>query len=165
VLIAQAYERLQADKVIAEGNFQGEQVRLVMKVAQTETGIRVNFGLVHASRGKALRAEPVVALYEQKRVHHVGRLPGLEYQMTHWVPPQNSDGSSATDAGDPDVKDEPSAEPETSEEPVPSSYSPDRVDALVFLVTDLLLGNSGPGQILVPQGRVAGVGRMGGRWG
>lgn len=164
VLTAQAYERLQADKVIAEGNFQGEQVRLVMKVAQTETGIRVNFGLVHASRGKALRAEPVVALYEQNRVHHVGRLAGLEHQMTHWVPPQNSDGSAAKDAGDPDVKSEPDPEAETSDEPVPSNYSPDRVDALVFLVTELLLGNSGPGKILVPKGRVPGInsGRMGG---
>jgi phage terminase large subunit-like protein len=151
ILVAQAYERLRADKVIAEGNFQGEQVRLVMKTAHVETDIRVNFSLVHASRGKALRAEPVVALYEQKRVHHVGRLPGLEHQMTHWVPPQNSDGyRGPKDAGDPDVKVEPDPEAETSEEPVPSNYSPDRVDALVFLVTELLLGSGGPAQVVLP---------------
>jgi phage terminase large subunit-like protein len=166
-VVSHAYDRLSADKVIAEGNFQGEQVRLAMKVAQTETDIRVNFDLVNASRGKALRAEPVVALYEQNRVHHIGRLAGLEYQMTHWVPPQNSDGSTGLDAGDPDVQTEPDAtDVETSEEAVPSNYSPDRVDALVFLVTELLLGKGGPAQILVPKGRVTGVGRgtMRGRW-
>lgn len=147
-VVAKAYERLAADKVIAEGNFQGEQVRLVMKTAHVETGVRVNFDLVHASRGKVLRAEPVVALYEQGRVHHVGGLPGLEYQMTHWVPPRNSDGT-AGDVGD---REEPAADPDTSEEAVPSEYSPDRVDALVFLVTDLLLGDSGPGRLQVAQG-------------
>jgi phage terminase large subunit-like protein len=150
-VVAKAYERLEADGVIAEGNFQGEQVRLVMKVAQTETDILVNFKLVHASRGKVLRAEPVVALYEQGRVHHVGRHVGVEHQMTHWVPPRNSEGDGQ-DKGDPELVEqaEPAGEAETSEEPLPSDYSPDRVDALVFLVTDLLLGAGGPGQILAP---------------
>jgi phage terminase large subunit-like protein len=41
---------------------------------------------IHASRGKALRAEPVVALYEQGRVHHVGVHAELEEQLTTWVP-------------------------------------------------------------------------------
>jgi phage terminase large subunit-like protein len=137
--------------VIAEGNFQGEQVRLVMKVAQTETEILVNFRLVHASRGKVLRAEPVVALYEQGRVHHVGRHVGLEHQMTHWVPPRNDQGAGA-DKGDPELveQSEPGGDAETSEAPLPSDYSPDRVDAAVFLLTDLLLGSGGPGQILAP---------------
>lgn len=147
--VARAYERLAADQVIAEGNFQGEQVRLVMKTAYADTSIRVNFKLVTASRGKVLRAEPVVALYEQGRVHHVGRHVGLEYQMTHWVPPRNSDGSS--DVGDPELV----VDAETSEDPLPSDYSPDRVDALVFLVTELLLGSGGPGRMLVPPRDVA----------
>lgn len=148
--VALAYDRLGADRVIAEGNFQGEQVKLVMKSAYATTGIQMNFELVHASRGKVLRAEPVVGLYEQGRVHHVGRLMGLEYQMTRWVPPRNTDGSIA-DRGDPDARVEPDpADPETSEEAVPSNYSPDRVDALVFLVTDLLLGPGGPASLLVP---------------
>jgi phage terminase large subunit-like protein len=155
---AKAYDRLQADQVIAEGNFQGEQVRLVMKTAHAETGVLVNFKLVNASRGKVLRAEPVVALYEQRRVHHIGRFPGLEHQMTHWVPPRNSDGTSA-DRGDPEQP-EPDGDAETSEEPMPSDYSPDRVDALVFLVTELLLGPGGPARISVPQGTLPG--RLGG---
>lgn len=150
-LVAKAYARLDADAVIAEGNFQGEQVRLVMKVAQTETQIAVNYRLVHASRGKVLRAEPVVALYEQGRIHHVGRHVGLEHQMTHWVPPRNADGAGE-DKGDPELveQSEPAGDGETSEQPLPSDYSPDRVDALVFLLTDLLLGAGGPGQLLAP---------------
>ncbi len=146
---AEAYDRLQADRLIAEGNFQGEQVRLVMRTTQAETGIQVNFALVNASRGKALRAEPVVALYEQGRVHHVGELAGLEYQMTHWVPPRNATGDMV-DHGDP----EPTVDPETSDEAVPSEYSPDRVDALVFLVTELLLGPSAVVDVQVPRGRI-----------
>ncbi len=161
-VVAKAYERLAADQVIAEGNFQGEQVRLVMKTAHAETGVLVNFKLVTASRGKVLRAEPVVALYEQKRVHHIGRFPGLEHQMTHWVPPRNSDGSGI-DTGDPEQEapePEPDGDAETSEEPMPSDYSPDRVDALVFLVTELLLGPGGPTRLSVPQGTLPG--RIGG---
>ena len=41
---------------------------------------------VHASRGKAIRAQPVASLYEQGRVHHVGVFPDLESQMCTWVP-------------------------------------------------------------------------------
>jgi phage terminase large subunit-like protein len=120
-----------------------------MKTALAETGINVNFGLVNASRGKVLRAEPVVALYEQGRVHHVGRhLLGLEHQMSHWVPPRNSPGDTR-DAGDPEIH----TDPETSDDPMPSDYSPDRVDALVFLVTELLLANGGPALVTIPQGQ------------
>ena len=41
----------------------------------------VPFAAVHASRGKVTRAEPVAALYEQGRVHHLGAFPQLEDQM------------------------------------------------------------------------------------
>ena len=41
----------------------------------------VSFKAVHASRGKAVRAEPVASLYEQGRVHHVGTFPALEDQL------------------------------------------------------------------------------------
>jgi phage terminase large subunit-like protein len=67
--------------------------------------------LVHASRGKVLRAEPVVALYEQRRVHHVGVLPALEDQQCQW-------------------------------EPAGGGPSPDRVDAAVWAVTELMLRRS-----------------------
>jgi phage terminase large subunit-like protein len=163
---AEAYERLEADVVTAEQNFQAEQVKLVMKTVATDdpeadwTGVNVHFELVSASRGKVLRAEPVVGLYEQGRVHHVGRHAGLEFQMTHWVPPRNDPGGRR-DAGDPEP--EPIGDAETSELPMPSEYSPDRVDALVFLVTKLLLGSGGPGRLHIPQG--GSMRRPGGRGG
>jgi phage terminase large subunit-like protein len=67
----------------------------------------VPYRKVTASRGKRLRAEPVAALYEQGRVHHVGQLGDLEEQMVSWTP----------EVG----------------------WSPDRLDALVWAVTDLVL--------------------------
>ena len=67
---------------------------------------------IQARRGKYIRAEPVAALYEQGRVHHVGRFPALEDQMCTWTP----------DIG--------------------PSYSPDRADALVHAVTDLILNRN-----------------------
>lgn len=46
----------------------------------------IPFEAVHASRGKATRAEPVSALYEQGLIHHFGTFPELEDQMCEWVP-------------------------------------------------------------------------------
>lgn len=70
---------------------------------------------VHASRGKEIRAEPISSLYEQGRVHHVGSFNSLEDQMVTWVP--KGKGRS-------DVK------------------SPDRLDALVWALTELSIGGS-----------------------
>jgi len=47
---------------------------------------RVSYSDVRATRGKYTRAEPVAALYEQGKVHHVGVLAELEGQMTSWEP-------------------------------------------------------------------------------
>ena len=63
--------------------------------------------LVHASRGKRTRAEPIAAMYEQNRIHHVGFYADLEDQLCTWVP---NDG-----------------------------HSPDRLDALVWGLTDLMI--------------------------
>lgn len=70
----------------------------------------VSFREVTASRGKVARAEPVAALYEQNRVRHLGGMPELEDQMCSFT----SDGYLGTG-------------------------SPDRVDALVWGVSDLML--------------------------
>ena len=72
---------------------------------------KVPVKLVTASRGKRLRAEPVAALDEQGKIHHVGTFPTLEDQLCQWVP----------DSGDP---------------------SPDRLDARVWAITELMLGGS-----------------------
>ena len=72
----------------------------------------VSYNKVHASRGKVIRAEPVAALYEQGRIHHVGAFPTLEDQQCTFT----TDFDRAT-----------------------AGYSPDRVDALVWALTDLLV--------------------------
>ncbi len=105
VAVVDAYDRWNADRIIAEANNGG------LMVAQTLRTVRPSLPitLVHASRGKLTRAEPVAALYEQRRVHHLGSFPQLEDQMTSY------DGT-----GD----------------------SPDRMDALVWALTDLMVGHS-----------------------
>jgi len=72
----------------------------------------VAFTAVRASRGKVVRAEPVAALYQQGRVHHIGIFPRLEDQMTNFT----SDIDRAA-----------------------AGYSPDRVDALVWAFSELLV--------------------------
>ena len=67
---------------------------------------------VRASRGKIVRAEPVAALYDQGRVHHIGTFPQLEDQMANFT----SDIDRAA-----------------------AGYSPDRVDALVWAFSELLV--------------------------
>jgi phage terminase large subunit-like protein len=86
--------------VIAEANQGGEMVRSVLLNAHARLPVR----LVHATRGKQVRAAPIAALYEQGRIHHVGAFPELEDQMCTY------DGSGK---------------------------SPDRMDALVWALTDL----------------------------
>ena len=71
----------------------------------------VSYRGVHATRGKVVRAEPVAAMYEKGRVHHVGNFDKLEMQMTEFTP--NFDKKRM-------------------------GYSPDRVDALVWAVTDCM---------------------------
>jgi phage terminase large subunit-like protein len=96
---------LKADCIVAEQNFGGEMVQATL--AASGSGARVK--LVHASRGKAVRAEPIVSLYEQGRVHHVGQFPELEDQLCGWDPRE-------------------------------SDNSPDRLDALVWALTELTAG-------------------------
>jgi len=66
-----------AAEIVAEKNQGGEMVRTVLAHGGCETAIK----LVHASRGKAARAEPVAALYEQGRVVHCGAFPALEEEL------------------------------------------------------------------------------------
>jgi phage terminase large subunit-like protein len=101
-----AYDEFSADAVVAETNYGGEMVTSNLRAADSFPRIQE----VNAKRGKALRAEPVVGLYERKLVHHpFDGLPDLESQMTEWVPYEDTD-------------------------------SPDRVDALVYAVTKLAKG-------------------------
>lgn len=101
-----AFRRHDADAIIAECNQGGEMVAQVIKSVAD-----VPVKLVRATRGKYVRAEPVSALYEQGRVHHVGAFAELEDQMISFTPERAADRSDG--------------------------YSPDRVDALVWMLTEL----------------------------
>jgi phage terminase large subunit-like protein len=78
------FDDYKADKIVAEKNYGGEMVLSTLTNVR-ETGPTK---LVHSRRGKKLRAEPIAALYEQGRVHHVGVLEDLESQLVSWVPDQ-----------------------------------------------------------------------------
>jgi phage terminase large subunit-like protein len=124
-----------SERVVYETNFQGEQVKLVMRATAREIGRRILTSPVVASKGKRVRAEPVHMMYERGRVHHVGYLPGLEFQMVNWTPPEVA--GDAGDPGDPAPADEVEGMAESS------TWSPDRLDALVFGVTDLAFSATG----------------------
>lgn len=77
-----AYHRARADCIVAESNQGGEMVKSVI----LQVDAAVNVKLVHASRGKATRAEPIAAISEQGRDHHVGSFPALEDELALWQP-------------------------------------------------------------------------------
>jgi len=77
-----AYNKHNADVVVAEVNNGGDLVENVLRLNKFEG----RFIKIHAKKGKALRAEPVVALYEQGRVSHATGLDDLESEMMEWVP-------------------------------------------------------------------------------
>lgn len=76
------YERWEADCIVGEVNFGGDMVENT--IHSVDKG--VPFKQVRATRGKALRADPIVALYEQGLIHHVGVLAALEDEMVTWTP-------------------------------------------------------------------------------
>ena len=108
------YHRLKADRIVAEANQGGDMVRHTLDTVERGVPIR----LVHASRGKRVRAEPIAALYEQGRVHHLGMFADLEDQLCSWVP---------------DL-----------------SPSPDRLDALVWALTELVIDGAKRAQTVSP---------------
>lgn len=80
----QAYDKYNADCVVAEKNYGGEMVLSTLRNVRNDG----NAKLVYSRRGKVLRAEPVVGLYEQGRVHHFEGLDDLETQQTEWIADQ-----------------------------------------------------------------------------
>lgn len=75
-----AYHAQRADRIVVEKNAGGDLVVSNLRTCDPRVPIKT----VHASRGKAIRAEPVAALYEQGRVHHVGVFAALEDEMIAW---------------------------------------------------------------------------------
>ena len=72
-----AFERHAADVIVGEQNYGGEMVRFTIQTCRPRT----NYKHVTATRGKAVRAEPFSALYEQGKVRHVGYFPELEEEL------------------------------------------------------------------------------------
>jgi predicted phage terminase large subunit-like protein len=103
LMVVKCYQTHKADRIVAEVNNGGDMVEATLKTVNRS----LSFRAVHATRGKAIRAEPIAALYEQGKVHHVGTYPQLEDQMCEWIP------------NEPDQK------------------SPDRMDAMVWALTEL----------------------------
>lgn len=76
------FDKYKADALLVEVNQGGDMVSAVLKQVRLTLPIRE----IRAHVGKKLRAEPVAAMYEQGRVHHVGTFARLEDQMTMWTP-------------------------------------------------------------------------------
>jgi hypothetical protein len=105
------YNRLKADKIVAEANNGGDMVAVTIGTEPGAPPVK----LLHASRGKLTRAEPVQKLYEDGRVHHVGFFPDLERELCTYKPPMPS---------------------------------PNRMDAAVWCLTELMLGVQRSGDVL-----------------
>ncbi len=103
-----------ADRIVAEDNFGGKIIEDLLRLVDPSVPYRA----VHASRGKIVRAEPVAALYEQGKAHHVGLHRELEDEMCSYAP-------------------------------LVSTESPGRLDANVWGITDLMLGEfiGDPGRV------------------
>jgi phage terminase large subunit-like protein len=83
-VVVAAYKEFKADRVVAESNYGGDMVESTLRNA--EGGQRLSYKNVVATRGKAIRAEPIAALYERGLVNHVGLFPYLEDEMCNWSP-------------------------------------------------------------------------------
>ena len=118
----QLYHDHMADRIVAERNQGGDMVRHTLHTEDENVPIK----LVHASRGKMARAEPVSALYEQGKVKHVKGLNDLEDQMVQW-------------------------------EPLGSIGSPDRLDAMVWALTDLSLNGYAKPQLKLAYSNAKGL--------
>ena len=77
-----AYNHHQADRLVFESNQGGETWRTISE--QLDRSVPVK--LIHASKGKHARAEPIGARLEQGRLHICGIMPALEDQLTNYVP-------------------------------------------------------------------------------
>lgn len=131
--VIRAYMKWEADAIVAEKNFGGDMVEHTLRQYLRLKKLEARIIVTHAARSKAIRAEPVVMLYEQGRARHKAGLPkteikpgvyrDLESEMTEWVPEE--------------------------------SESPNRVDALVWAAADLFKLNGGPAQVAVPKGRIS----------
>ena len=100
------YYKYDADRIVAEVNQGGNMVEYVIRSVDDS----VSYKGVRATKGKYVRAEPVSALYEQGKIHHVGAFPELEDELCEWEQ---------------------------------GAKSPNRLDALVWAFSELMLSGKG----------------------
>lgn len=118
-----AYDQYHADVIVAEKNNGGAMVEALLRTIRPN----LSYKGVIASRGKQPRAEPIVSLYEQRKVYHVDEFTTLEEQLTTWTPND--------------------------------SNSPDRLDALVWALTELMIEPVDPKEL-----KAIGFGSARGTW-
>ncbi len=111
-IILSACEKHSVDMIVGEQNYGGDMVENTIMQAAKSRGISIRYKSVNATRGKAVRAEPIVACYEQNRVHHLGVFQSLEDELCTWVPGETKE-------------------------------SPNRLDALVWALTEIMKVSSG----------------------
>ena len=92
--VASLYDERGANLVVGEKNYGGDMVRHTIWTA----GPQIHYKDVQATRGKAVRAEPIAALYEQGKVHHIGVFDDLEEEMCNWIPGIGMDSPNRLDA-------------------------------------------------------------------
>jgi len=124
--VVTAYHRHKAGLIVAERNFGGDMVEHTIHTIDPNVPVK----LVHASRGKAVRAEPVSVVYAKGRGHHVGGFMALEDELCQWEPG--------------------------------TGKSPNRLDALVWCATELVIGKQ-PSKPAGSQTRGIQLHRRGGR--
>jgi len=107
-----AYFKHRADRIIGEVNNGGDMIENTIRQVSAD----VSYKEVRATRGKAIRAEPIAALYEQGRGLHITMFDQLEEQLCGWT--------------------------------IEADWSPDRLDALVWAATELMLGDDGYSDVL-----------------
>jgi phage terminase large subunit-like protein len=107
--VVRAFHHFKADRIVAEANYGGAMVRATIQNVMPGAPVH----MVSASRGKHVRAEPIAALYEQRKVEHVRPFSALEEQMC-LMTSQGWEGAG----------------------------SPDRLDALVWAMTELSVGKN-----------------------
>jgi phage terminase large subunit-like protein len=106
------YWKLGADRLVAESNMGGDMIEASLR----NVDANVSYKGIPARVGKIGRAEPVAAIYEQGRCHHVGLFPELEAEMCGYTPT--------------------------------TKKSPDRMDALVHAIAELMLGATAGGALI-----------------
>ena len=88
----------EADIIVGEKNYGGDMVESTIKQAAKDAGVAIRYKNVTASRGKAVRAEPIAARSERGMIHFVGTFSALEDELCMWIPGETKESPNRLDA-------------------------------------------------------------------